>query len=159
MNRFTVALGLALVMGWPVTGNQGSFKSTDEIEIDRQELVNLENENARAIQNHDTTYFKRVYADDYAGVLSTGMTVTRPGLLFLIQSFMNRYDSVKIDDASIRIFRELAVASCRRTERGTLNGQPFTRQIRVTHVYVNGLRGWKVVSGHETLITPREPAH
>lgn len=158
MNRFTLALSLALAMSVSAFG-QVKFKPTEEIEIDRQEVANLENENARAIQNHDTTYFKRVYGDDFLGVTPAGLAITKPGLLFFIQSFINRYDSVKIDDLNIRLFGDFAVVTCRRTERGALNGQPFVRQFRVIHVYINGQRGWKVVSGQETLVAPRETAH
>src|SRR5712692_4504115 len=67
-------------------------KPTEEVEIDRQEIVNLELENARAIQNHDTTFFRRVYGDDFSGIFSSGQLITKPGVLILRQSMINRYD-------------------------------------------------------------------
>ena len=48
-------------------------------EIQRQEIVNLEREAARAIQLGDGTYFRRVYADDFAGTLSRGEPVNKAG--------------------------------------------------------------------------------
>lgn len=129
-------------------------KPTEEVEIDRQEIVNLEMENARAIQNHDTTFFKRVYGDDFIGIFSAGQTIRKSGLLVVLQSPLYRYDFVKVDDVVVRLYGEFAIATCHRLEKGNINGEPFNRQYRVTHIYINGQRGWKVVSGQETLILP-----
>jgi ketosteroid isomerase-like protein len=54
----------------------------------------------------------------------------------------------------VRIYKDTAVATCLWSARGTFQGQSFTSQMRVMHVYINTPRGWRVVSGQITLLPP-----
>ncbi len=50
-------------------------------ELQRQEVIALERETARAIQLGDATFFRRVYSDDFSGVLSHGQIVDKAGMI------------------------------------------------------------------------------
>src|SRR6266404_1157866 len=54
-------------------------------ELQRQEVVALEKETARAIKLGDATFFRRVYSDDFSGVLSRGQMVDKAGLIAAVQ--------------------------------------------------------------------------
>ena len=54
-------VGLALNFGW-----QEQDEPPPNPEMQRQEIINLENEAARAIQTNTGTFFRRVYSDDFA---------------------------------------------------------------------------------------------
>ncbi len=60
-------LGLMLHFGWQ---QDQVLVAPPNPELLREEIVILENEAARAIQTTGGTYFRRVYADDFAGTLS-----------------------------------------------------------------------------------------
>ncbi len=100
-------------------------------EMQRQEIVSLEKEAARAIQSSSGTFFYRVYSDDFAGTLS------------FIAS-----------DIKVRVFRETAVATCLWSARSIGKGQRISSQIRAVHFYVNTPGGWHVVSGQATNLPP-----
>jgi ketosteroid isomerase-like protein len=125
--------------------------------MDRQEIVNLEREAARAIQQSDGTFFRRVYSEDYAGTLSRGEPVNRTGFINAVQSTAIRYQAFNVSDIKVRIYRDTAIATCLWSSRATLNGRFVSSQMRAMHVYVNGEGGWRVVAGQENPLPPYSP--
>jgi len=119
-------------------------------EIQRQELVNLEKENARAIQLHNPTFFRAAYSDDFHGVSRYGETVSKAGIIRELQSLPLEFDTVVSSDAQVRMFRDAAYVLSLRSEVGRANGTKFYNQYRILRVYVNTPRGWRIVSQLET---------
>jgi hypothetical protein len=123
-------------------------------EVQRQEIVSLEKEAARAIQLNNSTYFRRVYSDDFAGTLSHGQLVNKMQWIGVIESPAVKYESFNASDIKVSIFRETAVATCLWSSRSIVKGQRISSQIRTVHVYVNSPRGWHVISGQATNLPP-----
>jgi len=144
-----VLVGLALNFGW-----EEQDEPPPNPEMQRQEIVNLENEAARAIQTNTGTFFRRVYSDDFSGTLSHGQIVDRTTFINAVQTYAVKYDAFNASDISVRIYKDTAVATCLWSARGTFQGQSFASQMRVMHVYIDTPRGWRVVSGQITLLPP-----
>lgn len=123
-----------------------------EEEMQRQELVTLQNETAHAIQMNNTAFFRRVYSDDYVGTVPGGRVLDKPALLATLQSSSTKYTTFLATDIRVRIYESTAVVTCLWSSRGTSDGRNFTRQSRVTTVYVYSLRGWQAVASQETLL-------
>lgn len=123
-------------------------------ELDRQEIINLEKEAANAIQHSDGTFFRRVYSDEYTGTLSRGEPVNKAGFINAVQSTAGRYQSFYATDIKIRIYRDMAVATCLWSSRMVVNGQIIGTQMRAMHVYMNGGGGWRVVAGQDSPMPP-----
>jgi hypothetical protein len=123
-------------------------------EIQRQEIVNLEREAARAIQLSDGTYFRRVYSDDFAGTLSRGELVNKTAFINAVQSPAIKYETFIASDIKVHIYRDTAVATCLWSSRGIVKGQTVSSQMRVMHIYVNGGSGWRVVAGQNSPLPP-----
>ena len=126
-------------------------------ELERQEIVNLEREGARAIQQSDGTFFRRVYSDDFTGMLSHGETVNKTGFINAVQSPAVRYQAFNASDIKVRIYRDSAVATCLWSSRAIVKGQSVSSQMRVMHVYINGGAGWRVIAGQDNLLPPYAP--
>jgi Domain of unknown function (DUF4440) len=141
-------LGLALHLGWQ------DDDAPPNPEMQRQEIVNLENEAARAIQTNTGTFFRRVYSDDFSGTLSHGQPVNKTTFINAVQTSEVKYDEFNASDISVRLYRDAAVASSLWSSRGTYKEQRFTSQMRVIHIYINTPRGWRVVAGQITLLPP-----
>lgn len=165
MDRFLGALRLAVVcvlgllLCWATIGQQTRPLTREEIaaraaaaeaEEHRQELVNLERETARGLQLHNMAFFRRVYSDDFFGTTGFGQLLDKPAYLNQIENSPTQYDSFVATDIRVRIFEDTAVVSCMWSMRGRSGGKSFSRQSRVTHIYVNGTRGWQAVSSQET---------
>lgn len=123
-------------------------------DLDRQEIVNLEKEAANAIQHNDGTFFRRVYSDEFTGTLSRGETVNKTAFINAVQSTAVRYQSFYATDIKVRIYRDMAVATCLWSSRIIKNGQVAGTQMRAMHVYMNGGGGWKVVAGQDSPLPP-----
>jgi hypothetical protein len=123
-------------------------------ELERQEIISLEKEAVRAIQQNNGTFFRRVYGDDFAGTLSHGQVVNKAQWLNVIQSTAFKYETFIASDINVRVFEETAVATCLWSARAVVNGQLISGQLRTTHVYVNTPLGWHVVSGQSTNLPP-----
>ena len=139
---------MASVLAWPSLFPQGN--PTDELEIDRQELVNLEHETAHALQLNNATFFKRVYSDDFVATTALGQSIDKQTLVNSIQTSKIRYESFLATDIRVRLYRETAVVDALWSSRGYSNGRHFSKQSRVLHVYVNGQHGWHAVASQET---------
>jgi len=152
MNRIATLLtiGLALAPAWP--GQEPDAPPTPEMQ--RQEIVNLENETARAIQLSNGTFFRRVYSEDFIGTLSHGQPVNKAQLTDVVQQPGMKYESFISSDIRVRFFRDVAIATCLWSSRTILNGQRVGGQLRVVHVYVNGPRGWQAVASQATPLPP-----
>src|ERR1700743_595342 len=145
-----MVLGLMLHFGFG--GHQD-----DEVvnpEMQREEIVNLETEAARAIQTNAGTFFRRVYADDFAGTSSHGQVVNKTSFISAVQNGEVKYDAFIASDVNVRLFRDTAVATCLWSARGVYRDERFSSQMRVIHVYINTPHGWRVVSGQITLLPP-----
>jgi hypothetical protein len=123
-------------------------------ELQRQEVVALEKETARAILLGDATFFRRVYSDDFSGVLSRGESVDKSSLIAAVQTPGIKYEAFTASGVNVRLYRDVAVATSTWSMRAVVNGQQIYSQMRVMHVYLYGSGGYHVVSTHTTLLPP-----
>ena len=164
MLKFAAALviGLALSPSWQ--GNERwrdaciqrciASPTLEDPEVQRQEIVSLEREAARAIQQNSGTFFHRVYSEDYTGTLSHGQQVNKTQWIDAVESPLVKRESFNASDIKVRIYQDMASATSLWSSRFIMNGQRFSTQIRAIHVYVNTPRGWHVVSGQATNLPP-----
>jgi hypothetical protein len=125
-----------------------------EEEVQRQELVTLQGETVRAIQMNNSAFFRRVYSDDFIGTAPGGRVLDKAALLSVLQSdsATTKYTAFVVSDIRIRIYESTAVVTCLWSSRGISEGHNFSRQSRVTTVYIYSLRGWQAVASQETLL-------
>jgi Domain of unknown function (DUF4440) len=123
-----------------------------EAEVKQEELLNLEKETAHALQWNTGTFFRRVYGDDFIGVLETGRVLDKASYIQSIETSTAKYVSFIASDIRVRMYQDTAVVTCLWSARGTQGDRSFSRQYRVTHVYVYGQRGWQAVASQQTLL-------
>lgn len=125
-----------------------------ELDMDSQELITLERETARALSQNSSSFFSRVYSDDYVGVAASGEIRDKRALVVSIQYSPIKYSTFVVTNISVRIYGASAIVTATWTMRGVQDGRNFSRQYRVIHVYVNanGQGTWKAVAGQETML-------
>ena len=123
-------------------------------ELQRQELVTLEKEAAKAVQHQDGAFFRRVYSDDFVGTLSHGQAVNKTDFIQTIEAGDVRFESVSASDIIVQVYRDTAIATCLWSIRMVSKGQAASTQIRMIHVYLYGQRGYHVVASQATLLPP-----
>jgi hypothetical protein len=152
VKKTSVCLLVTLLCACAVTPQEPD-QSPPNPEMMRQELVNLEKENARAIKLHNSTFFKSAYSEDFTGVTRYGEVLNKAAIVREIETMPQEFDSVVSSDPQVRTFRDAASVLSMRSEVGRLNGRKFYNQYRVLRMYINTSRGWKVVSQLETMLS------
>jgi ketosteroid isomerase-like protein len=126
---------------------------TAEMEVEAEELVALEKETAHAMALNNSSFFQRVYNDDFVGTAPTGEVRDRQRLVAEVQNSNIKYTSFIASDIHVRIYGPTAVVTCTWSTSGVQNGHNFSRQYRVIHVYLNNnIGGWKVVAGQQMIL-------
>jgi hypothetical protein len=144
---------LAMLLWAGIARSQDPGEPPPNPEMVRQELINLEKENARAIKLHNPTFFKSAYSEDFTGVTRYGEVLNKAAIIREVQSMPQEFDSVVSSDPQVRMFRDTASVLSMRSEVGHLNGKKFYNQYRVLRMYINTSRGWKIVSQLETMLS------
>jgi hypothetical protein len=156
-----LVIALALAPSWQAQENWRSLcvqrcetHLPGDPEVQRQEIVSLEREAARAIQLGNGTFFRRVYSEDFTGTLSHGQQIDKEQWIETIESPLVKRESFSVSDIKVQIFQDTAVATCLWSTRFIRNGQHLSSQLRAIHVYVDTPNGWHVVSGQTTNLPP-----
>jgi len=152
-----ILLGSIALLQAP-SGRAQQLSAQEARELARQmderhdELVTIEKDMARAIQWNNGTIFRRIYGDDFEGILPSGQVLNKTSWIAAIENSGIKYSSFVATDIKVRMFQDTAVVTCLWSSRGMQGSRPISRQYRVTHVYVYGQRGWKAVTSQETLL-------
>jgi len=75
-----------------------------EAEAKQDELQNLEKETARALQWNTGTFFRRVYSEDFVGILETGRVLDKAGYIASIENSGAKYASFVASDIRVRLY-------------------------------------------------------
>jgi ketosteroid isomerase-like protein len=111
-------------------------------------LLELEAKRRDAIRKGDVDTLKKIYAEDFQGVVGNGSVIDRAELLSIFAS-TDPKASFDTDELSIRVYETTAVVTGRLT--GSAAGAT-TSQSRYVHVYVKRPAGWQCVYGQSTQI-------
>ncbi len=151
MKKFFLFMAAWLLFAGFVRAQEG--EPPPNLEMQRQELLNLELENARAIKLHNSTFFKAAYSEDFHGVSRYGEVINKTKMVHDVESSPMEFDSVVSSDTQVRMFRDAAYVLSLRSEVGHANEKKFYNQFRILRVYINTPRGWRIVSQLETKLS------
>jgi hypothetical protein len=152
----TMLLGSIALLQAPSGRAQSAEQQARELarEMDEKhdELVSIEMDMARAIRWNNGTIFRRIYGDDFEAILPSGQVMDKTRWIARVENSGIKYSSFVATDIKVRIFQDTAVVTCLWSSRGMEGSRHFSRQWRVTHVYIYGPRGWKAIASQETLL-------
>lgn len=149
---FVFSTLLLAPLTWAQTSAAEMKELAKENDAKQDELENLERDMARAMQWNNGTLFRRIYGDDFVGILPSGQMKDKAGWIAYVENSGVKYTSFIASDIHVRMFEDMAVVTCLWSARGTQDGRSFDKQFRVTHVYIYGQRGWQAIAGQETLL-------
>jgi ketosteroid isomerase-like protein len=124
-------------------------KSTAEATI-----RDIENKWEASVKNHDPSVAQAYLADDFRGVSSKGVLMTKANLLSELKKDTDVYSSTKNGKVDVRVFGgQFAVATGTSTEAGKAkDGQAFKRSFRWTDVWVLRNDRWQCVASQAMLV-------
>lgn len=122
-------------------------------EIQRQ-LMDIENEIARANRECDYAYFRRIEGDEFFFTDASGGVTTREQDLAGEKDCKKSDYAQTIDEPRLLSYGNVAVLSARSNVMTTRNGAPVTLRSRFTDVFVWRNGRWQLVTGHASRISP-----
>jgi ketosteroid isomerase-like protein len=111
----------------------------------QQELLNLEDEFARAITNNDADALDRILADDWIIVDPDGSITDKARFLGVIKSGVLSHELMESTDWRVRLYGNTAVVTGLTTTKGKFMGQDFASCERATDIFVKQPDRWQCV--------------
>jgi ketosteroid isomerase-like protein len=118
-------------------------------------IIDLEQRLATAWVTRDRPFIDSILAPDWAVTDRTGRVLSKQ---FVLDEAFSRTDrrpeSMTVDDVEVRIIGEVAIATGRMRATGTVQGQSTSVALRFTDVFQRLGGQWRIVTSHDTIITP-----
>jgi ketosteroid isomerase-like protein len=149
MKRMAIAVSVAvLLFGVAILANT-------QAESVEQELMKLENEWAKSQVKPDFAFMERILADDYTWTEPTGEVLSKADEIAALRSGESQAESVINDEMKVRVYGDAAVVAGRTTYKATVDGKPYTGQLRWTDTWVKITGRWQCVAGHGSRIAQK----
>jgi uncharacterized protein (TIGR02246 family) len=125
-------------------------------EAGRQAVSQLEDEWAKALEAHDTTFFARVIATEFHGTADSAKTYGRAEVMRDAADAATQYRDVRDRDREVRIYGNGTVAVVTALGSWTVEKGKRPGQYRgaYTETWVKRDGRWQVVAGHYSDIPP-----
>ncbi len=100
---------------------------------------------AAAMSKQDFSTLDKVWADEFTFVSHDGEMFTKAQLLELLRSGTEKFESIVLEDVSIRTYGNTAVVTANSTQKATLEEKDHTGTATVSIVLVKMRNGWRMV--------------
>jgi ketosteroid isomerase-like protein len=145
---FVFALTMALVR---FVGGQVPAENASKGEVEKEVLA-VEEERDRALQEHNVAVLDRIYADDLVFVNTRGQVFTKAQRLASIGSGAVEYFSYKQSDYSFHVYGTTVVMTGRTSSIVKFQGRVNRTPRQFTNVYVKLNGQWRLVAHQATPI-------
>jgi len=121
-------------------------------EYAEQEVARLADAWAAAELRGDTAFLERTLTDDFIGIGPLGFMLTKLEWLARHQSGDLKYESLTLDEVTVRVYNEAAVLVERQVQNATYRGNRVDAELRTTLVFVRQEGEWQLASLHFSAI-------
>lgn len=118
-----------------------------------QEITSLVATLAEAERNNDATMLGKLLDDNFLGIGPLGFTLTKQQWVGRHASGELHYESLTIDDVSVRMFEATAIAVSRQNQVATFKDQHVAAELRLAQVFVRQGNQWLLVHAQMSPIT------
>ena len=123
-----------------------------EREQAEKDVARLANEWITAELRGDTASLERMLADDFVAVGPLGFMLTKQEWLRRHQPGNMIYESLDLDEVTVRMYGDAAVLVGRQVQDATYRGNSAKAQLRTTAVLVRQQGSWRVAGVHMSAI-------
>ena len=145
-------LYLAAAMLLALSSIASAQAPADQTSNAEQVVRQVEDQIVAAEDRNDADALDRLYVSDYTFVGPGGQVWSKAHYLGLMRSGDLKSDSYSRDEQTVRMYGNTAIVIYRSTARGTLRGQAFNNQRRVTTVLMNQDGVWRALGRQSTPI-------
>ena len=138
------------------TGGAAPVATSENDDAGRQALGKLEDDWAKAVEAHDTTFLAHVVAPDFHGTADSAKSFGREDVLKDAADTAIQLHDLRDEDRQIRIYGDgtVGVVTARSSWRQEGGDRPGQYSGRYTETWVRQNGRWQVVAGHYTNVAP-----
>ena len=104
------------------------------------------------IKNNQSAKAESFYADDFILTTSSGKSKVKTDMLAEIGLPDLKLEINETENVKVRVLNSTAVLTGKLHQKGSYKGQVFDHFLLVTDTWVKTDTGWKLLSGHATLL-------
>jgi ketosteroid isomerase-like protein len=119
-----------------------------------QQIKALHAQLMEATLKQDPGFLEKYLADDYMAIRNDGKVTTKVQEIENYKSGVTKYESIEIREATVRIHGKTAIYNSLNSIKATINGKPFSGDVRNTRVWVKQNGNWKIVVFQATKVAP-----
>jgi hypothetical protein len=120
---------------------------------DERELLDIQQQLARAWVEGDRAFIERVLAPEWSVTQADGSILTRANVLCsAFETDGLRVKSMVVDEVAVRLFGTTAVVRGRTAATGTDKDLAFNVRMRFTDVFLKRDGEWQAVASHASLV-------
>ena len=142
------------------SGGAPSPVASENNEAGQRDLGQLEDQWAKAIEAHDSTFLARIVAPDFHGTSDSAKTFDRASILRDAVDTTVQMRNLRDQDRQIRIYGDGTVGVVTANPSWTIERgeRPGQYSGRYTETWVKRDGQWKIVAGHYTTLAPPDSA-
>jgi uncharacterized protein (TIGR02246 family) len=141
----------ALVVWIQPAATQTAHEARNEQKAKVEETIrNLEERRFQAMIATDTAALNKILSEDLVYTHATGQADTKKQFLDSVASGRLKYESIQVNEATVRVYGTAAVVTGRATMKVSSGRQGMSFQIRFTDVYANRDGHWQMVAWQST---------
>jgi ketosteroid isomerase-like protein len=145
---FAAAVGIVVAGSAAVASAQSPTNTPTSRSAATQALIDIETKWSDALVKADTLALDTILADAYVSTDVQGHVSTKAQVIGALKNGDDRFISLKMSDARVRIFGNAAVITALSAVSGTSKGQPFPPRLAVTDTFVRQNGTWRAVATH-----------
>ena len=132
-------------------GKQTAQGSGENVE---QQIKELHAQLMEATLKHDPGFLEKYLADDYMAIRNDGKLTTKVQEIENYKSGVTKYESIEIREATVRIHGKTVIYNSLNSLKATINGKPFSGDVRNTRVWIKQNGNWKIAAFQATQVGP-----
>ncbi len=126
-----------------------------DVKSDQDVLIALERQWDAAFQRQDAAFIESVLAEEFIATYGDGTRGDKAKELALVRDFNQQVDSRRLDDFTVKVYRDTAVVWFTQYLVGPVNGKPTEVQYQYMDVWIIRDGRWQAVASQSTRVGMR----
>ena len=152
MKRILLIAMLLLAVPAFSFGQTASKKATAS-QLLEQQLIQLKRDWGNAYVRRDAAWLEEMLAEEYSVTDADGVTAHRAQLMAEFRSATRIYEATAYDDATVKVYGDVAIVAGRGMVKGRSKSGAFHRQYFSTNILVKRNGRWQAVATHISGVT------
>ncbi len=150
---FTVVMLALGAVFTPARGGETATEQTAKGGVTAEEQIKtLEAQLIEAALKGDASSLEKYFADDYVAIRGDGKLGTKAQEIENLKSGTTKFESYDVRELKVRIYGDAAITNLLYFVKATINGKPYSGDVRATRVWVKQKDDWKLVTHQATRV-------